>query len=196
MMKKQVKLTGKSMIPILESEPSSGWDKVYASHNLHEVTMYYPMRVIRTREYKLIQNLGYKMPFPIDQDFYISPTFQDILQRTKKHESLPWYKTLKNYYYRDKWELFDILADPKELINLAKSARHSNVLHSLKTQLNHWQNVTADPWICSPDGVLQVKGNYKYNPQCMPLYNGLDQGNFHEDPNQENFQDIYGIETL
>lgn len=51
-------------------------EAVFASHSLHEVTMYYPMRAIRTKDYKLIQNLNYLMPFPIDQDFYLSPSFQ------------------------------------------------------------------------------------------------------------------------
>lgn len=49
---------------------------VFASQTHHEVTMYYPMRVARTKRYKLIHNLNYGMPFPIDQDFYLSPTFQ------------------------------------------------------------------------------------------------------------------------
>ena len=49
---------------------------VYASQTHHEVTMYYPMRAIRTKRFKLIHNLNYMMPFPIDQDFFISPTFQ------------------------------------------------------------------------------------------------------------------------
>ena len=49
---------------------------VYASQTHHEVTMYYPMRAIRTKRYKLIHNLNFKMPFPIDQDFYVSQTFQ------------------------------------------------------------------------------------------------------------------------
>ena len=49
---------------------------IFASQTHHEITMYYPMRAIRTKKYKLIHNLNYKMPFPIDQDFYISPTFQ------------------------------------------------------------------------------------------------------------------------
>lgn len=38
--------------------------------------MYYPMRAIRTQRYKLIHNINYYSPFPIDQDLYISPTFQ------------------------------------------------------------------------------------------------------------------------
>ena len=60
-----VQLTGKSLLPVLQQEPKTGWNTVFASHNLHEVTMYYPMRVIRNGTFKLIHNLNYKMPFPI-----------------------------------------------------------------------------------------------------------------------------------
>lgn len=49
---------------------------MFASQTHHEITMYYPMRAVRTRRYKLIHNLNYGMPFPIDQDLYVSPTFQ------------------------------------------------------------------------------------------------------------------------
>ena len=76
----QVKLTGKSLLPVLTSEPRHGWDTVFASHNLHEITMYYPMRVVQTREFKLIKNFNYKMPFPIDQDFNISPTISGYVE--------------------------------------------------------------------------------------------------------------------
>lgn len=59
-------------------EPTENNTAVFASQTHHEVTMYYPMRAIRTKRYKLIHNINYKMPFPIDQDFYVSPTFQVI----------------------------------------------------------------------------------------------------------------------
>lgn len=68
-------LTGKSLLPLLESEPSETDFPVFGSHNLHEVTMNYPMRVIRTKRYKLIHNLNYKSMFPIDQDFYVCIEF-------------------------------------------------------------------------------------------------------------------------
>ena len=74
--RRTVELSGKSLLPILLKEPSKGFDTIYASHNLHEVTMYYPMRVVRDRKYKLIHNLNFLSPFSIDQDFFISPTFQ------------------------------------------------------------------------------------------------------------------------
>lgn len=70
-------LTGKSLLPLLINEPPDDPNAaVFASQSYHEITMNYPMRSIRTKRYKLIHNLNYKAPFPIDQDFYVSPTFQ------------------------------------------------------------------------------------------------------------------------
>lgn len=47
---------------------------------------------------------------------------QDILNRTRGKQALPWYKTLMQYYYRPQWELYDIRADPAEMKNL-----HGNI---------------------------------------------------------------------
>lgn len=69
-------LTGKSLIPLLINEIDDPTAAIFASQNYHEITMNYPMRAIRTKRYKLIHNLNYYAPFPIDQDFYVSPTFQ------------------------------------------------------------------------------------------------------------------------
>lgn len=70
-------LTGKSLLHLLDAEPAPNNESaVFASQNFHEITMAYPMRAIRTNRYKLIHNLNYQLPFPIDQDFYVSPTFQ------------------------------------------------------------------------------------------------------------------------
>ncbi len=38
---------GRSFKPVLEREHVEGWDTTYASHTFHEITMYYPMRMVR-----------------------------------------------------------------------------------------------------------------------------------------------------
>jgi N-sulfoglucosamine sulfohydrolase len=48
------------------------------------------------------------------------------------------------------------------------------VLVKMKKDLYDWQNVTRDPWICSPHGVLEDKGTFGSSPSCMPLYNNPD----------------------
>ncbi|XP_062507357.1 N-sulphoglucosamine sulphohydrolase-like [Corticium candelabrum] len=168
-----VQLTGRSLLPVLEEEPESGFDEIYASHSLHEITMYYPMRVYRNRRYKLIKNLNYKMPFPIDEDFFLSPTFQDILQRSHQKELTHWYKTLHDYYYRDQWELFDLEQDPHELHNVADEPSRQDILEDMKTRLHKWQNATNDPWICAQEGVLENVGRFPRSGVCLPLYNEL-----------------------
>ena len=167
-------LPGRSMMPVLQSEPGrgSGWDEVYASQSLHEITMYYPMRVVRTRNYRLIHNMAYRMPFPIDQDFYASPSFQDLLERTHDHRPLEWFTDLRRYYYRPAWELYDVLADPHELHNLANKSSMTDVMHTLQRHLLAWQNATADPWLCGQSKVqVRVHGEPDH---CGPLYNDLD----------------------
>ena len=73
-------LTGRTLLPILtnaDNDLSSDEDEAfYASHLVHEITMNYPMRTIVLGNFKLVHNLNYRSPFPIDQDFYVSPTFQ------------------------------------------------------------------------------------------------------------------------
>lgn len=135
--------------------------------------MYYPMRSIRTQDFHLIHNLNFLMPFPIDQDFFISPTFQDILRRTRDKLPLPWYKTLQQYYYREQWELYDLRSDPSEVHNQAANPIYHKIFLLLQAQLKDWQNKTADPWICAPNAVLEFQGVYKTKPQCLSLDNSL-----------------------
>lgn len=164
---KPVRLTGRSLLPALEAEPP--WATVFGSQSLHEVTMSYPMRSVQHQGFRLVHNLHFKMPFPIDQDFYVSPTFQDLLGRTTAGRPTHWYKDLHRYYYRERWELYDRSRDPHETRNLAADPRYAAVLELLQAQLAKWQWDTHDPWVCAPDGVLEER----LSPQCRPLHNEL-----------------------
>ncbi|KAK5641207.1 hypothetical protein RI129_009754 [Pyrocoelia pectoralis] len=165
-------LTGKSLLPLLIKEPTNVTNEaVYASHTLHEATMYYPMRAVRTHRYKLIHNLNYYAPFPIDQDFYLSLTFQDMLNRTRSHHPLNWYKTLQSYYIRPEWELYDLKLDAGEVNNLAGKKSYKKILQELQEKLANWQKVTNDPWLCAPHSVLENIGEFKNDPKCMGLDN-------------------------
>ena len=46
--------------------------------------------------------------------------FQDILSRTKANQSLNWYKSLEEYYFRQEWELYDLKVDAEEKYNVAQ----------------------------------------------------------------------------
>lgn len=96
---------------------------------------------------------------------------QDILNRSRNNDPTFWFKNLGMYYNRDEWELFDLRMDPEEVNNLSKDPKHDMVLKELKQKLFEWQKVTNDPWICAPHAVLEDKGLYKDDPQCMSLDN-------------------------
>ena len=168
-MPRRVTLHGRSLLPLLNEEHhlNADWDEVFSSHNLHEITMYYPMRVLRTQSYKLIHNLHPKMPYPIALDIFNSPTYQDLLNRTVKGEETHWYKKLDDYYYREEWELFSLQLDPEELNNLVGDPHYAEVLHAMQTKLLAWLDYTNDPWYYAPAGVLEV-GNV-----CRSMHNGF-----------------------
>lgn len=91
------------------------------------------------------------------------------MNRTLNHQPIPWYKTLSSYYNRDEWELYDLKHDGGELQNLALKPSMKEIRIRLENRLKKWQQITKDPWICAPHGVLQDKGEFKNNPQCLTL---------------------------
>lgn len=137
-------LPGHSLLPILEEENPSGWDTIYASHQFHEITMYYPMRAIRTRKYKYILNIAYKLDFPFASDLYNSQTWQGILQRKDVKMGV---KDVETYVHRPKEELFDLETDPNETNNVANDTRYKDILNDLRKRLREFQERTKDQWI-------------------------------------------------
>jgi N-sulfoglucosamine sulfohydrolase len=139
------KLHGRSFLPVLEQERPQGWDEVYASHTFHEVTMYYPMRVVRSGKYKLIWNIAYPLPFPFASDLYGSITWQDTINRGEDY--VYGKRSVSAYEHRPQFELYDLERDPDELHNLADDAAQRDKLVELKQKLRQFQKRTGDPWI-------------------------------------------------
>jgi N-sulfoglucosamine sulfohydrolase len=137
-------LAGRSLLPILDEERPKGWDEVYGSHQFHEITMYYPMRMIRTRTHKLILNLAHPLEYPTAADLYGSPTWQGILERRDK---MIGERSMESYLHRPREELYDLGKDPHELKNVAGDPKYAEVLADLRKRLKEWQKTTKDPWL-------------------------------------------------
>jgi len=138
------KLHGRSIMPVVDKPKPGNWDEVYASHTFHEITMYYPMRVIRTRKYKCILNLAHPLSFPFASDLYASDSWQVVLR-----EGLDMYgsRRVEDYLHRPQYELYDLVDDPHEVHNLAEDSDHAEILTELQDKLRQWQQATKDPWI-------------------------------------------------
>ncbi|MFC1614436.1 sulfatase [Gemmatimonadota bacterium] len=135
---------GRSFLPVLEQESPAGWDETYASHTFHEITMYYPMRVVRGRRFKLIWNIAHGLDYPFASDLWASATWQGVIGRGDKYYGK---RTVEAYLKRAEFELYDLEQDPHEVVNLADNPDYFKVLEDYKGRLKKMQKQTGDPWI-------------------------------------------------
>jgi N-sulfoglucosamine sulfohydrolase len=137
-------LPGRSLLPLLGKSGASGWDRIFASHDFHEINQYYPMRSVRTRTHSYILNLAHPLDYPIAGDVEGSPSWKAINARPDIRLGQ---RTQAAYLKRPAEELYDLKADPDELINLASEARAAAVLAQLREQLFRFRRETRDPWL-------------------------------------------------
>ncbi|GMV98607.1 MAG: sulfatase [Phycisphaerae bacterium] len=137
-------LHGRSFLEVLDQSDPPGWDEIHASHTFHEITMYYPMRAIRTRRYKYILNLAHGLPYPFASDLYGSLTWQGILRRK---DTMMGGRAVQAFLHRPRHELYDLETDPQERVNLADRPEHAKTLAELQARLRAWQEKTRDPWV-------------------------------------------------
>jgi N-sulfoglucosamine sulfohydrolase len=142
-------LHGRSFRTVLASEQPAGWDEVYASHTFHEITMYYPMRVVRTRTHKLIWNIAHPLPFPFASDLWEAPTWQAAYKLGPNAKFGQ--KTVQDYIHRPQFELYDLQTDPGEARNLAADPKQAELLAEMKARLKAFQKRTSDPWLLKWD---------------------------------------------
>jgi N-sulfoglucosamine sulfohydrolase len=138
-------LHGRSWKEAIRQESPQGWDAVNASHTFHEITMYYPMRVVRTRDHKLIWNIAAGLPYPFASDLWAAPAWQDRYRQGP--ETLYGKRTVKDYIHRPAFELYDLAKDPDETKNLAGDPNYAKLLADMKGQLKEFQKRTDDPWV-------------------------------------------------
>ena len=137
-------LQGESFRDVLEDVEAPGFDETYASHTFHEITMYYPMKTVVTRKYKLIWNIAWQLPYPHASDLWASSTWQVAL---KSGSGMYAGKTIEGYTHRPEFELYDLESDPYETRNLSGNPAYAHEVEALKEKLYVFQERTNDPWI-------------------------------------------------
>lgn len=136
---------GKSWLPILGTPDAEHWNEIFASHTFHEIQMYYPMRVIRDKEYKLIWNIAHGLPYPFASDLWAASSFQAQFQ--KSLDAPYGQKSVGEYINRPKFEFFKIGDDPVEANNLANDPAYAEKLDEYQKKLKAMQKKMNDPWI-------------------------------------------------
>jgi N-sulfoglucosamine sulfohydrolase len=104
---------------------------IQTSLNVHEGAAY-PIRSVRGEKYKLIHNL---LP---DNDFSnvvtSNPWFKEELRAEKNMGG----DNYARYVKRPEYELYDIVNDPFEQINIINQPQYANEFSALKAQLEEW----------------------------------------------------------
>lgn len=144
-------LDGKSFLPALAGKRSGHRDVVFATHSADGDMNVYPMRALRTAEWKYIRNLRPEFRFTTHIDL------------AHKNEQRPGYwggyweswtaaavtsagaaQILKSYHERPAEELYDLRSDPDEKRNLASDAAQGGRLMEFRAQMDAWMAAQSD----------------------------------------------------
>ena len=139
-------LDGKSFAAVLRGTATAHRDRVFSTHSGDNDFNVYPIRSVRTREWKYIRNLH--------------PEFQHHthISRSSGPSGLVYWKTwiaaaekdpkaaaiVKRYSERPAEELYDLTADPYEQSNLAADPKHAARLAVLRADLDTWMKAQGD----------------------------------------------------
>jgi N-sulfoglucosamine sulfohydrolase len=138
------RLHGRSLLPILERANAPGWDDVVLSQVMHEVTMYYPMRTLRDRRYKLIWNIYSKQPWMDASEVLRREPWAETWRRG---DTFIGKRSIEKYLWRDPIELYDLQTDPDEVVNLADDPKFAALRRTMSERLLTRLRETGDNWL-------------------------------------------------
>jgi N-sulfoglucosamine sulfohydrolase len=136
---------GRSFRGIIDQESPPDWRKeIYAAHTFHEITNYYPMRVLRTKKYKFIYNIAWKLDYSFAADLWASASWQGVLRHNLDRFGA---RTVDAYVHRPRFELYDLEEDPNEVNNLAERPEYAELVEDFSAKIQAFQRATQDPWV-------------------------------------------------
>ena len=137
-------LPERSLMPILDTAHPEGWDETFFSHSFHEVTNYYPYRVLRGRKYKYVRNLYPELTTPLPSDLWASPTWQAVLDEGIERMGK---RRTETFLHQDAEALFDIENDPMESTNLIDDPALADVAEEMRQKVKQFRMATEDQWV-------------------------------------------------
>ena len=137
-------LDGKSFLPVLRGEMDSHKDYVYSLHTtlgIQNNAGDFGIRTIRSSRYRYIWNLNPAGQFQcaIDKNKW----FQSWVQKADAGDAHA-RDVVDRYRTRPEVELYDVVKDPDNLINLADDPKYTAVKASLKARLEIWMKNQGD----------------------------------------------------
>jgi uncharacterized sulfatase len=146
---------GYSFLPVLLGNNKSHRDYVYGAHTTRGIiqgTWNYPIRSVRSRNFKLIWNLNYTERFRNiltnsagKEDYWTA--WKKAAEEGDEHAQ----KLVNMYRTRPEYEFYNLERDPDELDNLAEDPGYAQPIQKLKAELSAWMEQQGDQGIATED---------------------------------------------
>lgn len=134
---------GRSLLPLLSGEPYEPHPFVVGEHTEHLVGEPTPSRSLREERFKYILNIAPDENFA-NNVLDHSLTWRSWIKAAKSDDALR--ERMRRLVNRPPEELYDLEADPYELVNLAESADHASRLEAMRGRLADWMRREGDPY--------------------------------------------------
>ncbi len=139
-------LDGRSFAPVLRGKANKFRDEIFTTHSGDGAMNVYPIRSVRTREWKYLLNLNPELAHTTHVDKAKDGDgwkyFASWYERAQTDPQAA--AVIKRYYQRPKEELYDLRSDPHELRNLAGETKQAKRLVNMRAQLETWMNAQND----------------------------------------------------
>lgn len=136
-------LDGKSFADVLRGKTTTHRDEIYNTHSGDGKMNVYPIRALRTAQFKYIKNLYPEFEYTthIDRNRPLTywPSWVAVAKTNAEAATI-----VRGYHERPAEELFDIARDPDERHNLAADPRYADTLKEMRGRLEAWMKSQND----------------------------------------------------
>lgn len=148
-------IDGKSFAHVVKDPTLDHRERVYSANSGDSGVNAYPIRSVQDKQYKLIWNL-----YPESRhDTHINlsagpdgrPYWDEWLKVAKTDDKAM--QLVQKYYYRPKYELYDLEADPNEMNNLADSPEYADMVAEMSKDIETKMKEQGDEGKLYPDPI-------------------------------------------
>lgn len=139
-------IDGRSFLPTLRGEQAAHRSRIFTTHTGDGRWNIYPIRSVRTQDWKYIRNLHPEFAFTTHIDLPAAlgqRSFWSTWEMKAKTDARA-AALVTRYHARPAEELYDLAADPHEQRNLAAEPAHARLLARLRSELDAWMREQGD----------------------------------------------------